>query len=82
MTCFLYFHIISIHAPVRGATSFVFSSYCMTLYFNPRSREGSDDILRADGGESTYISIHAPVRGATEATDYELEEQTFQSTLP
>ncbi len=55
---------ISIHAPAKGATSQVFSMIFLTLYFNPRSREGSDvDILRGlcyDG-----ISIHAPAKGAT-----------------
>ncbi len=32
--------------------------------FNPRSREGSDDML-ASGAIVENISIHAPARGAT-----------------
>ena len=57
---------ISIHAPARGATinALVFSP--IIYYFNPRSREGSDDrkLLEPD---TTKISIHAPARGATAA---------------
>ena len=33
---------ISIHAPARGATGHAFKSAGIWLYFNPRSREGSD----------------------------------------
>ena len=33
---------ISIHAPAKGATSPVASSSTSSIYFNPRSREGSD----------------------------------------
>ena len=37
---------ISIHAPVKGATSgSVFAISCL-LYFNPRSREGSDSCTK------------------------------------
>ena len=35
-------HNISIHAPAKGATFFCFRIYNKILYFNPRSREGSD----------------------------------------
>ena len=38
----LRFHIISIHAPARGATSTFISSNRILNNFNPRSREGSD----------------------------------------
>ena len=34
--------IISIHAPARGATFFYYSITFQKIYFNPRSREGSD----------------------------------------
>ena len=34
-------------------------------YFNPRSREGSDQNLRWKISAATEISIHAPARGAT-----------------
>ena len=33
---------ISIHAPARGATVASASIPCLGIYFNPRSREGSD----------------------------------------
>ena len=55
---------VSIHAPAKGATfgNFYFSNKHTS--FNPRSREGSDDIAFknpfADG-----VSIHAPAKGAT-----------------
>ena len=41
---------ISIHAPVKGATSSFITFLCCGRYFNPRSREGSDNQL--------YHSIH------------------------
>ncbi len=55
---------ISTHAPVKGATSSVFSSSDNVLNFNPRTREGCDDI-RAGMYEIPLISTHAPVKGAT-----------------
>ena len=36
---------ISIHAPARGATCMGYRQIPVYLYFNPRSREGSDRIL-------------------------------------
>ena len=33
---------ISIHAPAKGATGLVICVLAIVLYFNPRSREGSD----------------------------------------
>ena len=36
--------IISIHAPVKGATLYQVQSVGLEEYFNPRSREGSDDL--------------------------------------
>ena len=35
-------HMISIHAPARGATACRCRGLCDCAYFNPRSREGSD----------------------------------------
>ena len=55
---------ISIHAPARGATSCERLLLHWKMYFNPRSREGSDvsyDEILVD----VCISIHAPARGAT-----------------
>ena len=56
---------ISIHAPAKGATSQVFSMIFLTLYFNPRSREGSDASQTAEEAVNDVISIHAPAKGAT-----------------
>ena len=55
---------ISIHAPARGATEFIWDFSLIIFYFNPRSREGSDGSCRS-GGKLGRISIHAPARGAT-----------------
>ena len=56
---------ISIHAPAKGATfaaKFTFHSH---IYFNPRSRKGSDE-LQDEVINFQEISIHAPAKGATE----------------
>ena len=56
---------ISIHAPVKGATRRIQQAQEAVSYFNPRSREGSDThIIGFD--LSRIISIHAPVKGATD----------------
>ena len=55
---------ISIHAPVKGATCAGAIFEGIRVYFNPRSREGSDDLAGLDGLGGA-ISIHAPVKGAT-----------------
>ena len=55
---------ISIHAPVKGATSRQKPDTPTGPYFNPRSREGSDWVAGYPRGY-TGISIHAPVKGAT-----------------
>ena len=54
---------ISIHAPVKGATSQRLLD-TRQAHFNPRSREGSDRIPAHDR-HPVHISIHAPVKGAT-----------------
>ena len=56
---------ISIHAPARGATGGHHESCGSIRYFNPRSRERSDDCSNYGGYYSLMISIHAPARGAT-----------------
>ena len=72
---------ISIHAPAKGATQKVWYPLRKKLYFNPRSREGSDI-----DGESvpviTGISIHAPAKGATGKLHPLWHRRKFQSTLP
>ena len=56
--------IISIHAPVWGATNATVYHISGKHNFNPRSRVGSDAIIFS-GGCNMTISIHAPVWGAT-----------------
>ena len=56
---------ISIHAPVKGATS---AQPALSWYlpdFNPRTREGCDEYRVQLAGLGVCISIHAPVKGAT-----------------
>ena len=52
-----------------------------TIYFNPRSREGSD-CLRVSLLTAPNISIHAPAKGATEFPSTVSALSQFQSTLP
>ena len=56
---------ISIHAPVKGATSGRRRLCAKPWDFNPRTREGCD--LQRTNIRVSYnvISIHAPVKGAT-----------------
>ena len=62
---YLRIFVISIHAPVKGATWTRFKPKATRPYFNPRTREGCDFVV--DGAKATalIISIHAPVKGAT-----------------
>ena len=48
----------------RRERRFSFRYSLLRKYFNPRSREGSDE-LHADTGHKLDISIHAPAKGAT-----------------
>ena len=57
-------YIISIHAPARGATKRLTALPVIFVYFNPRSRKGSDNNWRRRCPVH-HISIHAPARGAT-----------------
>ena len=38
-------HPVSIHAPVKGATLYLLYAVYLTRRFNPRAREGRDDIV-------------------------------------
>ena len=74
-------HVISIHAPVKGATSLRKRQEIHHADFNPRSREGSD----VDGhatGVGVVISIHAPVKGATPQVLHRLFEQVISIHAP
>ena len=57
--------VISIHAPVKGATLYVIHLHQPLSYFNPRTREGCDQAQQAAQVAQAQISIHAPVKGAT-----------------
>ena len=56
---------ISIHAPTRGATRFIWYRFKIYINFNPRSHERSDQFDRKLKQQAQKISIHAPTRGAT-----------------
>ena len=56
---------ILIHAPAKGATQMHFPFPPDTVHFNPRSREGSDELPGKMRIGSLRISIHAPAKGAT-----------------
>ena len=73
--------VISIHAPTRGATSLKATEYKLSIDFNPRSHERSDNYI-PDEFMSYIISIHAPTRGATMTSDETGMVAIFQSTLP
>ena len=56
---------ISIHAPTKGATRNVRRCGRNTSDFNPRSHEGSDEMMEMRHDRVLNISIHAPTKGAT-----------------
>ena len=73
---------ISIHAPARGATYTLFQSRQRCLNFNPRSREGSDDI----GCDQSFCHSNFNPR-SREGSDGGMGKikgglRRFQSTLP
>ena len=51
-------------------------------YFNPRSREGSDNSVKPFVIRIDSISIHAPASGATLEVVEVVRGRVFQSTLP
>ena len=65
---------ISIHASEKEATSILHKRSRRILYFNPRLREGGDDIFFDNSLDTIRISIHASEK---EATSY----QKFLYTL-
>ncbi len=56
---------VSIHAPVRGATTACISVSRPSSGFNPRARAGRDSFMSRYVMDRVPVSIHAPVRGAT-----------------
>ncbi len=73
---------VSIHAPVWGATNRAFSFARRKPCFNPRARAGRDPRLRLVHGPDRAVSIHAPVRGATGRYWTVAPATLFQSTRP
>ena len=74
--------VISIHAPVKGATPQVHRLTIQPVDFNPRSREGSDQAWRTWTESRSYFnprsregSDPSPARTCT-------GRPAFQSTLP
>ena len=57
---------VSIHAPVKGATWRDRNGLPDTQSFNSRTRKGCDE-TNADYMYNVDVSIHAPVKGATES---------------
>ena len=57
--------IVSIHAPVKGATLLELLNAPPLGGFNSRSREGSDLLYLLYMYTRARVSIHAPVKGAT-----------------
>ena len=73
---------ISIHAPVKGSIAYGSSKWHVYIYFNPRSREGSDYVLEPEEVEkiafqSTLLRRERPV-----AAHWRYQAELFQSTLP
>ena len=58
------------------------STSSTVMYFNPRSRMGSDPDPGGHFQLSLHISIHAPAWGATGMRSLSASVKSFQSTLP
>ena len=56
---------VSIRAPVKDATSFYFPLLMIYMRFDPRAREGRDQLIRVVNAEPKGVSIRAPVKDAT-----------------
>ena len=56
---------VSIHAPIKGATFFERDNDYDTKCFNPCSHKGSNADMEREINEGFNVSIHAPIKGAT-----------------
>ena len=77
-----YRRLISIHAPVKGATSRWLTPTARRPYFNPRSREGSDTSRPL--AATAWIYFNPRSREGSDCyaiVAYRLASE-FQSTLP
>ncbi len=75
---------ISIHAPAKGATVDIhFPYYTYVQYFNPRSREGSDQLSVKAGQVAYEFQSTLPRRERRGTATYDADGLArFQSTLP
>ena len=78
------FTIISIHAPVKGATSSLTVSDVLSDISIHAPVKGATGLQRLQRLQRfrLQISIHAPVKGATQKAGGAFEQRKFQSTLP
>ena len=73
---------ISIHTPAKGVTHKIISPCAIKNYFNPHSREGSDQMIGLCCPSAQYFNPHSR-EGSDVYHDYVLDYfQSFQSTLP
>ena len=75
-------NLISIHAPVKGATIMIYHIIGNFLNFNPRSREGSDDTIQALIWTTERFQSTLPWRERLVAFFKVTPSAIFQSTLP
>ena len=74
--------VVSIHAPVKGATRRIGLHRRCALCFNPRSREGSDRDFRKIEGKAFSFNPRSREGSDVMALLVGAENMMFQSTLP
>ena len=74
--------LISIHAPVKGATSHGGVPSRLSTYFNPRSREGSDNTSTRLEHQSPNFNPRSREGSDFRAIRHMTGCNRFQSTLP
>src|SRR5699024_12517404 len=75
------FDCISIHAPMKDATSFQILVHRNHTYFNPRTHEGCDQ-TRTEVRTEHVISIHAPMKDATIVTLFPFSTSSISDQAP
>ena len=76
------FTFISIHAPAKGATNVSIVSAFLLLYFNPRTREGCDELILYIKKKEPYFNPRTR-EGCDEAQERQKRAlEAFQSTHP
>ena len=74
--------VISIHAPVKGATVTDYADNEPLQDFNPRSREGSDNPVLVTRAEQQYFNPRSREGSDLMRSPARLHAGQFQSTLP